>query len=429
VKITHVCTSDLSGGAARAAYRLHSELRRLGEDSALFVQSRESNDPTVVGFNSSLGSIRRVRRGFRRWLLRRDASKLAVKRPWDGSYFSDDRSEHFATAMEQFPACDLLHLHWLSGFLDYRDFFSRIPKNLPVVWTSHDMNSFTGGCHYDNGCGRFVDSCGACPQLGSEDDHDFSRAVWTRKREAYAGLNHGQLHLVTPSRWLAREVGKSALLSKQLVSVIPNGLDTQIFQPRDSRAARDVLGLPSNAQVILFLADWVSEARKGFSLLKQALAGISNRPDLILLTMGRGPADIPLDIPVVRLAYVAEEKFLSMVYSAADLFLLPALQDNLPNTVLESLACGVPVVAFSVGGVPEIIRHGVEGLLVPPGDVGGLQSASCALLDDPEVLGKMKVNARQWILQEYKLELQAHRYVELYKRARAPEALEPALQC
>jgi glycosyltransferase involved in cell wall biosynthesis len=421
VRITQVCTSDISGGAARSAYRLHTGLRRTGEESTLFVQTRESNDPSVVGFSSSVDSIGRVRRGIRKWVIQGNASKLAAKRPWNASYFSDDRSEHFAEALKQFPACDVVHLHWFSGFLDYRSFFSQVPKNLPIVWTLHDMNSFTGGCHFDNGCGRFTNCCGACPQLGSQDNEDFSRAVWTRKREAYASVNRSKLHLVTPSHWLAREAQRSSLLAERPISVIPYGLDTEVFQPRDRKASRNVLGIPADAKVILFLADWVSEARKGFSLLRQALNEIPDKSNLTLLTMGRGPADTQLDIPTIRLAYLGEERFLSMVYSAADIFVLPALQDNFPNTALESLACGVPVVAFNVGGVPEIIRHGIEGSLVPPGDVQGLRSAICAMLDEPEVLQRMKVNARQRILLEYKLEFQAQRYIELYRKALASQ--------
>ncbi len=415
MNITHVAYTDLRGGAARSAYRLHRGLLELGEASRLFVERRESDDPTVIPFRYPSGLATRLERRWRRWLLYRNSVRLLTKRPPGATHFSDDRSQHSGAPLRQLPPWDILHLHWVSGFLDYRTFFQRVPQDRPIVWTLHDMNAFTGGCHFDGGCGRFAESCGTCPQLESREPNDFSRASWKRKRSGYDSLKAGVLHLVTPSKWLAEQVGRSTLLGRSSISVIPYGLDTEVFQPRDRRAARAVLGIPQEASVILFLADVASETRKGLTLLLEALTATPDRSNLCLLILGQGRTESPPSIPKVQWDYVRNDRILSMIYSAADLSVLPTLEDNLPNTVLEALACGVPVVAFSTGGVPDIIRDGVEGRLVPRGNVAALRAAVSGVLQDDAARATMAANARQRAVQEYGLNVQASRYLDLYR--------------
>jgi glycosyltransferase involved in cell wall biosynthesis len=403
-------------------YRLHQGLLRAGVESKMFVECRESADPSVVGFQYPNDPVTRVRRGVRRWFLRREMGKLSEGRSWNASLFSDDRSRHGAQILEQLPPWDILHLHWLSWMLDYSQFFQRLPQDRPIVWTLHDMNPFTGGCHFDGKCERFAESCGCCPQLNSKNPSDFSHRSWARKRSGYHLLKSGVLHLVTPSQWLAGEVRRSSLLGDREVTVIPYGLDTEIFKPRDCAASRDVFGLPRDLKVVLFLADWASETRKGLSLLVDALKGLPDLANLCLLILGNGSVELPDSVPNVRLDYVRNDRVLSMIYSAADVFVLPVLQDNLPNTALEAMACGLPVVAFATGGVPEMIRDGVEGRVVPPGDVAALRSAITATLQDQRCRALMSSNARNRAVREYGIELQAHRYKELYQRSKATHA-------
>jgi len=342
--------------------------------------------------------------------------KLLERRPWGASTFSDDRSRHGAQILEQLPPWDILHLHWVSGMLDYSKFFERLPQDRPIVWTLHDMHPFTGGCHFDGKCEQFVGSCGCCPQLNSKNPNDFSHRSWARKRSGYQVLKSGVLHLVTPSQWLAGEVRRSSLLGDREVTVIPYGLDTEIFKPRDSGVARDLFGLRNDHKIVLFLADWASEARKGLPMLVDALEELPDRTNLCLLILGNGGVELPDGVPNVRLDYVRNDRLLSMIYSAADVFALPVLQDNLPNTALEAMACGLPVVGFASGGVPEMIRDGVEGRLVPPGDVPALRSAITAALLDKRCRALMASNARNRVVREYGIELQAQRYLELYRR-------------
>ena len=414
VNITHVSYADLQGGAARSAYRLHRGLLSLGQSSKMFVEKRESNELEIVGFRYPHDPLTRLRRGPRRWLLKREKDRIKARLRAGASLFSDDRSEHGSQALAQFPPWDILNLHWISGLLDYSEFFRSVPQNRPVVWTLHDMNAFTGGCHFDGGCGRYSQSCGACPELSSNQPDDFSNAVWKRKRRGYDALRPGGLHLVTPSRWLANEARRSSLLHTRDVTVIPYGIETDVFKPRDRHAARDVLGFPQTSKVVLFLADYADEARKGLSVLLQALGGMSDVSDILVLILGNGTVDVRANLRFKQLDYVRDDRILSMIYSAADLFVAPTLQDNLPNTILEAISCGVPVVAFNVGGVPEIIRDGVEGRLVPCRDIAALRSAIYTSLENNDVRLQMGVNARQRALQEYGLQLQASRYLELY---------------
>jgi glycosyltransferase involved in cell wall biosynthesis len=200
---------------------------------------------------------------------------------------------------------------------------------------------------------------------------------------------------------------------------IPNGLDTEVFRPQDRTAAKQLLGIPSESSVILFLADWAGETRKGISLLMAALQRFSKDARVHFLAVGREMPSVKLEPRVTAIAAVDDDGKLASIYSAADLFVLPSLQDNLPNTALEALACGVPIVAFDAGGISEIVRAGETGMLVPVGDVNGRGVAIAALLEDREVRLRMAETARQYAVQNYTLEVQAKRYTELYSELAA----------
>jgi glycosyltransferase involved in cell wall biosynthesis len=221
--------------------------------------------------------------------------------------------------------------------------------------------------------------------------------------------------IVTPSRWLAAEAEKSSLFGHLPVTVIPYGLETDRFQPRDRGLARQLFEIPSDAKVVLFLADWANEKRKGLELLLEAIGGLEDVPGLFVFAVGR---NVSSKVPGVRsktIEYVRDDLALSLVYSAADVFAVPSLEDNLPLTALEALACGIPTVAFSAGGIPDVVRDGVTGTLVPVGDVRALRSAIANLLNDPERRASMAKESRRIAVQEYELEVQARRYLTLYQ--------------
>jgi len=190
--------------------------------------------------------------------------------------FSDDRSVLCSDLRLQLPPSDVINLHWVAGFIDYSDFLSNVPQQTPIVWTLHDMNPFTGGCHYDEDCGRFVSACGACPQLRSGDETDLSRQIWLRKRKAFASIPPGRMHFVGDSRWLAAEAARSSLLGKFPMSSIHYGLDVETFAPRNKLDARSVLGIPAEASVVMFAADSTTIRRKGLGTLADALGAMAN---------------------------------------------------------------------------------------------------------------------------------------------------------
>lgn len=416
MRILHISTSDNVGGAARAACRLHSGLRRIGYDSFMFVAHRYNDDPAVTAFELPMDFPSRLGRLIRREWITRSFARYRTYRPAGCELFSDSRSQYGADLMDQLPPCDVINLHWIAGFVDYQAYFSRVPQHTPVVWTLHDMNAFTGGCHYDDGCGRYTHKCGACPQLGSTDTADLSRQLWQRKRAIFEEIKPNRLHIVTPSHWLAKEAERSSLFGRFPISVIPNSLDTDVFSRRDRCMARAAFEVPRDARAILFAADSTGNRRKGFALLGQALADLGDLTDLYLISLGSGNPAIGAQIPHLHLGHIGNDRLLSLVYSAADLFVIPSLQDNLPNTVLESLACGTPVVGFAVGGIPDMVRPGVTGLLAPSQDVSALRAAIADLLQDPAERAEMSVNCRCIAVQEYSQQMQAQRYVELYER-------------
>lgn len=415
MRIVHVSTHDVWGGAALAAYRLHTGLRAIGEDSTMFVANRTGDGRGVLAFVPPRDFRNRLVRSLRRKFFARELSRYAKSRPAGAELFSDDRSQHGQAPLRQMPPCDILNLHWISEFVDCRSLFDWVPRSIPVVWTLHDMNAFTGGCHYDSGCEKHRKSCGACPQLGSSGEDDLSRQVWNRRQSAYGTISLTQLQLVAPSRWMAEEVRQSALLGHFPVTVIPNGLDVEAFAPRDRAFARDALGLPQEARVLLFAAHAVGERRKGFSLLVEALAGLREDPDLFLLAVGGYSGLEQIGIPCRPLGYISNERLLSIVYSAADMCVVPTLQDNLPNIAIESLACGTPLIGFRVGGMPDIVRDGLTGLLVPLGDSQALREGIRGMLACPEALAEMRINCRRIAVEEYSMCRQAREHRKLYE--------------
>jgi glycosyltransferase involved in cell wall biosynthesis len=417
VRILHISKEDNGGGASRAAYRLHDGLRRAGEDSRMYVLDKYTSDPRVTQFQSARGRIDWIARNARRLRLNLAQRRYAKTSPPERTFFSDDRTPFYVDASRQMPEAELVNLHWMAGFLDMGAFFGCLPGEMPVVWTLHDMASFTGGCCHAMGCERFTQQCGACPQLGSTDEGDLTREVWRRKERYYGEMEAERFHIVTPSRWLGEEVKRSPLLGRFARSVIPYGLDTEVFQPRDRRFSREVLGIPQDAKVILFVSNGLHVYLKGFKYLMAALEGMdaATASGIFLLCLGFGAPPALERFRQAHIASMNEDRALSMVYSAADVFVLPSLADNLPNTMLEAMACGTPVAAFAAGGIPEAVRPGVTGLLARVGDEGELRGAMLELLGNEAKRAEMSANCRRVAVAEYDLSVQTGRYVRLYE--------------
>jgi glycosyltransferase involved in cell wall biosynthesis len=417
MKIVQLGNFDDGDGASIAAYRLHRGLLRLGHDSTMLVAEKRTEDPAVQLFQPPRDLFSRLQRRLRRERITRSLARYRNSRPAGYELFSDDRTPHGGNLLVQLPAADVINVHVIRLFADYQAFFAAVPRHTPVVRTLHDMNFFTGGCHTDEGCGKYTERCGACPQLGSRRAKDLSRRIWQRKYAALTSIGPDRLHIVAPSRALANEAKRSSLLQKFSITVIPFGLDTEEFSPRDKASARGMLGIPQDARVVLFIAEPITRRIKGFALLAQTLNGLGDLTHLLLISVGSGEPPVKVQVPHLHLGYIRNNGLRSLVYSAADIFVIPSLKENFPLTALEALACGTPIVGFAVGGIPEIVRPGRTGLLIPAQDVAALRATIRDLLQDPARRTQMSADCRRIAVEEYALELQVRRYLELYQAA------------
>jgi len=313
---------------------------------------------------------------------------------------------------------DVINIHWTNqGFLSVEAL--RL-LNSALVWTIHDMWPFTGGCHYAGGCERYLQRCGKCPQLGSRTERDLSRLNWVRKSRVYASLKP---IILSPSRWLADLAKKSALLGKFRVETIPNGLDLEIFRRTPKKLARKLLLLPQNSKLILFGATGGGEnKRKGFNFLVEAANRIPPEIDgqntSLLLFGGGAENDLPnVQLPCISVGRLNDDISLALLYSAADVFVAPSLEDNLPTTIMESLACGTPVVAFRVGGIPEMIDHKSNGYLAGVGDSADLARGIIWTLKNADRWKKLCIAARVKAEKEFDIEKISRQYLALYQSA------------
>lgn len=411
LKILHLSTYDVRGGAARAAYRLHEGLCAAGADSTMLVRRKDAHDPTVVSASRAAGLRGEIGNAWRYFRTRRQIQRYMESRPSGHELFSHYLGRINPDWRKWLRGVDVVNLHWVSSYFDWPSFFSAVPARTPVVWTLHDTFAFTGGCHYASGCRKFETACGACPQLGSADPGDLSARALDHKSAALAAMADDRLVVVTPSRWLGRESRSSRLLGRFAHHVIPYGLDTETFSPLEPAAARAQLGLDAQARYLLVLADDLGNRRKGLDLLFAALERLpaGSRPGVLMVGEG---GDATAGVATTRLGRLDSTRELARAYSAADLYVTPAREDNLPNTVLESLACGTPVVAFDIGGMPDMIEPGRTGLLALPEDVDSLAEQIRLGLD--RFGTSARAACRETALNRFAAPLQAGRYLALY---------------
>ena len=410
MKVLHLNTSDLSGGAARAAYRLHRGLHDIGADSQMLVQDKTSDDRTVISpptkLNKGWAKIRPSLNSIPLQLYqKRDCTPYSIQ--W--------LPERIAPKIAQISP-DIINLHWIcGGFLQIE---TLAKFNKPIVWTLHDMWAFTGGCHYSQECDRYTKSCGVCPQLNSNQGWDLSRWVWQRKAKAWQDLN---LTIVTPSTWLAKCAKASSLFRDLPIKIIPNGIDTQKYKPIDKQLAKNLIGLPPDKQIVLFGAvSATSDRRKGFHLLRSALQQLKhfqNQEQIELVVFGSSqPIKLPnFGYQVRYLGRFYDDISLVSLYAAADVFVAPSIQDNLPNTVMEALACGTPCVTFNIGGMPDMVEHRQNGYLAKTFDVEDLAKGIAWILEDKLRWLSLSGRAREKVEQDFTLERQAQIYIKLFE--------------
>lgn len=404
-----VSTFDIQGGAARAAYRLHAGLRQSGVDSRMLVQEKASDDYTVRGPESKGAYLlSRIRANF-------DRVPLYLYPKHHTAFFSSallpDILKNEINVMDP----DIVHLHWVSyGFMRIET-LAAIRR--PIVWTLHDMWPFTGGCHYSEGCERYMNSCGCCPQLSSEKQYDLSRWNVNRKVNKWSAL---PITIVTPSRWLGECARKSSLFSNMEIEIIPNGIDVKRFSPHNKNICRDILSLPHGKKIILSGAvDYKVDGRKGFDLLHSALRHLKDAVadvELAIIGMTKPEIDHDFGMPVHYLGCLNDEVSLAVAYGAADVFVAPSREENLSNMVLEAISCGLPCVAFNVGGMPDMIEHGLNGFLTPVFDTEEFGKGVVRILGDVSLRSVMSCCSRQKAEINFAVQSVSSRYRQLYER-------------
>lgn len=408
VKLVHLSQTDGGAGAGRAAYRIHQSMLKLGLDSHMLVADKRTEDPTVTGLKRH--GLSRAR--LCEWVEARNGRSLAAT---PHVLFSSARCAQFNAARHPLVrSADVVSLYWINGGFVSPEIMASMNK--PLVWRLSDIWPFSGGCHYPGACERYMANCGSCPQLMRASEHDASRHLWQRKFDAWRDLD---LTVAAPSTWMAKRARQSSLFSERRIEVVPTGVDLSVFRPQDKLALRARLNIPPDRLVIAFGAlDPGGDVRKGYAELNDALHRVAASPlapRVLALIFGRQQRpNESLPIPARFLGRLGQDWALADAYSAADIVAVPSLEDNLPNVALESIASGVPVCGFDVGGMPDIVCDGWNGFLAPLRDSRSLADSMVAMLGDDSLRLQMAENARAHAEQNFSLDVQANTYARLY---------------
>jgi len=406
-------TSEMFGGAGIAAQRLHEALRRQNVESRLYYGAGTpfvENCEPVFQINSFFW--RNAAALAQAWRNRRNAPGCLVTSP---RWIRRTRLQDLG------PRPDVVNLHWISRWIDQPSFFASLPPHLPVVWSLHDMNPFTGGCHHAGNCERFTDYCRECPQLKNPGPRDDAFRFFEIKKRCYATKN---LCVVSSSDWMSAQARRSALLRHaRSFHTIPLGLDTESFKPIDKSCARQALAIDGERFVVGFACADLSSPDKGGSLLVEALHALADKANITLLIFGAGklPDNGGRSEPdgryqIIELGSINSPRLQSQFYSACDVFAAPSRIESFGLTALEAMACGTPVVAFETGGLVDIVVDGKTGLLEKKvGSVAGLRNRLDWMLQHPAERGNMGLAARQRVEKQFSSALMGKRYVELYR--------------
>lgn len=408
------------GGAAIACLRLLDVLNKnQGIEAKLLVQEKKKSNSNVfeiakTTWQKRLAFVRFIRE---RLFFRFHEKNKEVRFAFSPANIGIDISQHPLV-----QEADILHIHWINfGFLSIESLKKLIALNKPIVFTMHDMWLITGGCHHSGDCENYHKTCGNCIQyLKNSSQNDLSFKIWTRKNTIFNPSPLAMvIDVVACSQWLANRAKKSSLFKNSKISSIPNPIDTNLFYQKGKHESRLQLGLPANKKLVLFVAMKVSVLWKGFSYFEESLNLLkSDNQELELIILGEADNELLEKLPYKShtLGRINDFEKISTIYSAADVFVIPSIQENLPNTIMESLACGTPAVGFEVGGIPEMIEHKKTGFLAKYKSAESLAEGIQWILNeaDKEQLSK---NCREKVLQNYSQEVVAMQYIEVYKQA------------
>ena len=412
MRVLIVNTSERTGGAAVAANRLMKALNNNGVKAKMLVRDKDTETLTVVPLPRSPRL---------NWYFLWERLVIFCRLHFSRQHlFEVDIANAGSdiTKLPEFLEADVIHLHWINqGMLSLKGIQKILQSGKPVVWTMHDIWPATALCHVTLGCQQYVTQCAHCRLLpGGGSSHDFSTTVWQRKQRM---LVTGSIYFVACSHWLASEAKRSALLEGQKVTSIPNPIDTRIYKRGNKNEARQRLGLPVDKKLILFASQRVTNANKGMDYLIEACRQLHIPDAAVVILGGHAEEMVPqLSLEAYPLGYVNEEQRIVDVYNAVDVFVLPSLSENLPNTIMEAMACGVPCVGFKVGGIPEEIDHRRNGYVAEYRSAGDLAYGIRWILTEADY-EELSKNAVHKVLQNYSQQSVAMKYLDVYHQAQA----------
>ena len=412
MQVLIINTSERIGGAAIAANRLMAALKKNGVKVKMLVRDKQTDHLTVVPAG---GNWKKTLR----FVWERLCIFIANNCSRKGLFQVDIANAGTnITKLPVFQKADIIHLHWVNqGFLSLADIHRIMHSGKPVVITMHDQWYFTGICHYSGQCEKYTTLCQDCEQMKGRLLGDLAKKVFLRKEKMYRDT---RLTFVGCSQWMADMARKSKLTQGHRVTSIPNAIDTDLFRPQPKEQARETFNLPSGKQLLLFGCQRITDERKGFKFLVEALQLIKkNNPEsaknIELVVVGGEAENVRNQVPfdIIPIKYVSDPQKMVMLYNAADIYVTPSLQDNLPNTIMESMACGIPCVGFNVGGIPEMIDHQQNGYVAAYQDAQDFANGILWTLDnDYEALSR---HARNKVMTTYSENVVAHQYIEVYE--------------
>jgi len=414
MKILLIGKHSRTGGAAIASTRLMEALKSRQVDVNMLVQ--EEGEDTEGIYSTTKGPVKRWVNLWRfileRLVFLRQESSKGIRFLFSLANTGESiiRNRHVKEAA-------LIHLHWINGgFLSMRSLEQLLGSGKPIVWTFHDMWPFTGGCHYALDCKGYTKECGQCPYLRRPSEKDLSHRIWKKKERLF---RNSKVTVITPSRWLNACVQNSSLLHNWKVVTIHNPIDHETFKPADRDTACHNLGLDPSKMYILFGAATITNMLKGFNYFLEAIKELARTPgefrDVEILLFGKTREDVAALLPLKtrNMAFVQTTGTLVELYSAAHLFVIPSLQDNLPNTILESMFCGTPVVGFRTGGIPEMVDHLVNGYLADYKSSSDLAEGISWVLKT-ESYNRLSQKTRDVAVKRYSRDLSVQMHIDLY---------------
>ncbi len=375
LKILILSSYDV-GGASIAAIRLHLALLKAGIQSRLLTLHKSGgNIPEHYQYQPQAGWKSKIELKFRQRAEHQQKNSLHLPKGQSLSgEFSMPLASYDITDSHHWKWADVVNIHWVNEWISLENLVAKAGQK-PMIWTMHDMHAFTGGCHYSHSCLGFEMECNNCPMLIHSSIPQLANQFWKSKKTALY-VHQPKLRIVAPSQWMVDLAAKSSLFSEFTGSRIFNSLDTSVFKPLPQEMCAAVLGLPRNKKIMLSVIQSLKDRRKGFFILIEALKKVPDPENWVLCTVGKlHDETTEIGVEHIHLGSIQDERLMAIVYNSAHVFVHPATEDNLPNVVVEALCCGLSVAGFQIGGMPEMVIQGENGILTSNISPEGLLNA------------------------------------------------------